>query len=376
MSRSTIHVRDAQKGVVYHLVVQGELGRLTGATLKQYVEQVSGAPARHQRLYVRSPAGAAWTLVEDSATGSALHLRQDCELRLEVPPLPATSRSHSRSKNKQRRRSRQRARSTTKSRSPLRVLSTRIPVFEESREAIETERQQSVAPLEHTTLSVPVSSSSAANAEESPRPRASAARRPLPCPQPQLFRDLRSAPRASNGLVHTPRATASPARPSTITNASAAGTSTTAGAITADALAEIMAEREHAYAMEAQRFARQREVRRAAMADRGRQLSDALRALELERRELEAELAVEQKRLEDAHCIVNGHPIRSGDGGGVAVTAAAPAHGGTLPHSKSAAHDHCYYNNSGSEVNRDDAELQENLGYYDDDEEEVIVAYL
>ncbi|ESL10620.1 hypothetical protein TRSC58_01644 [Trypanosoma rangeli SC58] len=91
---STLRIRNPDSGVVYHLVFEGNLRKLTGAQLRLHLEGICLIPAEQQRLTFNG------IPVENTSTGASLGLHDRALLELhiagaarQVPPLQSGGRS-------------------------------------------------------------------------------------------------------------------------------------------------------------------------------------------------------------------------------------------------------------------------------------------
>ncbi|KEG08596.1 hypothetical protein DQ04_06841040 [Trypanosoma grayi] len=76
--RSTLRVRNPDSGVLYHLVFDGSLRRLTGAQLRRHLESICLVPGEQLRLTFNG------VPVEDASTGAALGLHDKALLEMRV----------------------------------------------------------------------------------------------------------------------------------------------------------------------------------------------------------------------------------------------------------------------------------------------------
>jgi hypothetical protein len=76
--RSTIRVRNIRESVVYHLMFDGDIGRLTGALLKQHIQSICGIPTDQQILTFNN------FNVTNETTGFDLGLHDGCTLLLDT----------------------------------------------------------------------------------------------------------------------------------------------------------------------------------------------------------------------------------------------------------------------------------------------------
>ncbi|RNF27085.1 uncharacterized protein Tco025E_00743 [Trypanosoma conorhini] len=78
--RSTLRVRNPASGVVYHLIFEGNLRRLTGAQLRLHLEGICLVPAERQRLTFNG------VPVDNESTGASLGLHDRALLELHTAP--------------------------------------------------------------------------------------------------------------------------------------------------------------------------------------------------------------------------------------------------------------------------------------------------
>jgi hypothetical protein len=76
--RSTIRVRNIRESVVYHLMFDGDIGRLTGALLKQHIQSICGIPVDQQILTFNN------FNITNETTGFDLGLHDGCTLLLDT----------------------------------------------------------------------------------------------------------------------------------------------------------------------------------------------------------------------------------------------------------------------------------------------------
>ena len=77
-NRTTIKVRNVRESIVYHLIFDGDIGRLTGQQLRAHVETVSGIPAGQQLMsFNGQPFG-------PNAVGFTVGLQDGCTVLLDV----------------------------------------------------------------------------------------------------------------------------------------------------------------------------------------------------------------------------------------------------------------------------------------------------
>lgn len=76
--RSTIRVRNIRESVVYHLMFDGDIGRLTGALLKQHIQSICGIPMEQQILTFNT------FHVTNETTGFDLGLHDGCTMLLDT----------------------------------------------------------------------------------------------------------------------------------------------------------------------------------------------------------------------------------------------------------------------------------------------------